>query len=154
MEPQKLALKDIHLPDTIGWWPPAIGWWVLAVLIPLFCWFVFWLYKRVTRKTPVKTAKNLLLVLKQDDVLADKDKLIVISKLIRRVSISLSPRTETASITGQAWLEHLDSSVQGTPFSQGIGKVLANVHYQKSVPADLDIASVIKLCETWLQAQK
>ncbi len=154
MEPQQLPLRDIHLPDSIGWWPPAIGWWILAILLPLLCWFFVWLYKRITRKTPVKTAKNLLLALKQDGLLDDQDKLLVVSKLIRRVSISLSPRTETASLTGQAWLEHLDKTVQGNPFSRGAGKVLANAHYQKSVSTDLDITAVIKLCETWLQAQK
>ena len=26
----QLDLRDIHLPEAIGWWPPAIGWWLLA----------------------------------------------------------------------------------------------------------------------------
>ncbi len=153
MEPQKLPLKDIHLPDAIGWWPPAIGWWIIAVLIPLLCWFVFWLYKRVTRKTAVKTAKKILLTLKQDSSLDDKAKLAELSALMRRVAISQSPREEAASLTGQTWLEYLDKYVQGSPFTQGPGKILADVHYKKSISA-LDIAPVIKLCETWLKAQK
>lgn len=153
MEPQKLPLRDIHLPEAIGWWPPAIGWWVLAVLIPLLCWFFFWLYKRITRKTAVKTAKKLLITLQQDSSLDDKDKLGELSSLMRRVTISQSPRAETASLTGQAWLKFLDKSVQGTPFTQGAGKVLADAHYQKSATA-FDVAPVIELCETWLKTQK
>jgi hypothetical protein len=153
MEPQQLPLRDIHLPEAIGWWPPAIGWWILAALIPLLFWFIVWLYKRITRKTAVKTAKKLLLALQQDTSLSDKDKLGELSALMRRVAISQSPRAETASLTGQAWLKFLDKSVQGAPFTQGAGKVLADAHYQKSITA-VDIVPVIKLCETWLKAQK
>jgi len=154
MEAQQLQLRDIHLPDAIGWWPPAIGWWILMILIPLFCWFVYWLFKRITRKTAVKTAKRLLLSLKQDNDLEDKDKLIELSKLVRRVAISLAPRREVASLTGPQWLEYLNQSVKGTPFSEGAGKVLADVHYKKTVATDLDISATIALCERWLKAQK
>jgi cbb3-type cytochrome oxidase subunit 3 len=62
-----LPLKDIHLPEAISWWPPAIGWWLLLVLIPLTVFILVWAYRYLTRKTAVKTAKKLLLTLKQDD---------------------------------------------------------------------------------------
>ncbi len=156
MGPQtpQLDLKDIHLPDAINWWPPAIGWWLLAILIPLLCFFLFWLYKRLTRKTAIKTAKKLILQIKQNTQTDDKQKLTELSQLIRRVAISLSPRAETASLTGQAWLDYLDKSVTGTPFSQGAGKVLVIAQYQKSSTTDIDISSLIAVCEDWLKAQK
>jgi hypothetical protein len=156
MEPQapQLDLKDIHLPDAINWWPPAIGWWLLAILIPILCFFLFWLYKRITRKTAIKTAKKLILQIKQNTQADDKQKLTELSQLIRRVAISLSPRTETASLTGQAWLEYLDKSVTGSPFSQGAGKDLASAQYQKSPITDIDIPTLISVCEDWLKAQK
>ncbi len=156
MEPQapQLNLKDIHLPDAINWWPPAIGWWLLAVLTPLFCFFLFWLYKRLTRKTAIKTAKKLILQIKQNTQTDDKQKLAELSQLIRRVAISLSPRAETASLTGQTWLEYLDKSVTGTPFSHGAGKVLATAQYQKPSTTNIDITSLINVCEDWLKAQK
>lgn len=154
MEPQQLPLKDIHLPDTISWWPPAIGWWLVAISIPLICLLIIWIYKHITRQTAVKSAKKLLLTITQNTSSNDMDKLTELSKLMRRVAISQSPRAESASLSGQLWLQYLDKSVKGSPFTQGAGKVLADTHYQPSSTTDLDINSVIKLCKTWLQAQK
>jgi hypothetical protein len=154
MQGQQLQLRDIHLPEAIGWWPPAPGWWILAILVPLFLLFSIVLYKRITRKTAKKTAKKLLLKLKQDTTLDDKHKLQEISALMRRTAISISPRAETASLTGQTWLKFLDSSVNGSPFTEGPGKFLADAHYQKQAVVDLDIPQLITLCEDWLKAQK
>lgn len=152
---QQIELRDIHLPDTtFGWWPPAIGWWILAMTIPLLCVFIFWLCKRITRKTAVKTAKKLLLQIKHDTNLEDKYKLVELSELIRRVAISISPRKETASLIGRAWLEYLDSSVKGSPFTLGVGRYMADAHYQKSAVTGLDMSHLINLCEDWLNAQK
>ena len=153
MEPQQLDLRDIHLPEVIDWWPPAIGWWILAILIPLCCWFFVWLYKRITRKTAVKTAKKLLRNIKQDNTLDDKQKLIALSALLRRVAISISPRDEIASLNGHAWLQYLDKTIKGTPFTSGAGSILANGHYQQST-SDYDINALIKVCDNWLSSQK
>jgi len=154
MGPQALDLRDIHLPEAINWWPPAIGWWLLVVLIPLCCWFFIWLYKRITRKTAIKTAKKLLKDIKQDAALDDEQKLIALSALLRRVAISISPRNEIASLTGHAWLSFLDSTIKGSPFTSGAGKVLADMHYRKTNDTEYDISQVITICENWLNSQK
>lgn len=154
MEPQSLDLKDIHLPEAISWWPPAIGWWLSPVLTLLLCAFIFWLYKYLTRKTAIKTAKKQLLKIKQDNSSEDIQKLASLSELLRRVAISVAPRNECASLTGKAWLEYLDSSVKGTPFTEGAGQYLADTHYKKTPGNDVDISQITSLCENWLKAQK
>ena len=154
METEQLILKDIHLPEVMGWWPPAIGWWIVAILVPLSCLLMIWLYKRITRKTALKAAKKLLLSIKQDSTLEDDDKLKQLSELVRRVAISISPRAEAASLTGQAWLTYLDNSVKGTPFTQGVGAVFADAHYRQAPHPDLDMSQLMTLCEKWLSAQK
>ncbi|MCK9395598.1 MAG: DUF4381 domain-containing protein [Methylobacter sp.] len=153
MNPTLLDLKDIHEPEAIGWWPPAIGWWILAVAIPLLIICLIWLYKRLTRKTALKTAGKILAEIKQDASRDNLQKLCDLSVLVRRVAISVSPRAKTAGLTGRQWLEFLDSSVKGMPFSEGVGQLLADAPYRKTPPTEPEISQLIDLCEDWLKAQ-
>lgn len=148
-----LDLKDIHEPEAIGWWPPAIGWWILAVAIPLLIILLVWLYKRLTRKTALKTANKMLARIKQDATQDNLQKLSELSVLVRRVAISVSPRAKAAGLTGRQWLEFLDRSVKGTPFSEGIGQLLGDAPYRNTPPTELEISQLINLCEDWLKAQ-
>lgn len=153
MNPTLLDLKDIHEPEAIGWWPPAIGWWILAISIPLLIIFLVWLYKRLTRKTAIKTAGKLLAQIKQDQTRDNLQKLSDLSVLIRRVAISVSPRVKTAGLTGRQWLAFLDRSVKGLPFSEGVGQLLADGPYRKTPPTELEISQLFDLCEQWLKSQ-
>ena len=153
MQPTELPLKDIHLPEAIGWWPPAIGWWLLAVLIPLLIMFLYWFYKRLTRKTAIKAAKKNLAAIKVSPALDSNQKLRELSMLVRRVAISVSPRAEAASLTGRQWLAFLDKSLTGAPFSDGCGQLLAEAPYRNTSPTELEISQLISLCEDWLKAQ-
>ncbi len=151
---ETLPLRDIHMPEAIGWWPPALGWWLLLLLVPLSCLLIAWIYKRVTRKTAVKSAKKLLTAIQHNNTLEDLHKLQQISALLRRVAITVSPRSNCAGLTGNAWLAYLDQSVNGAPFSQGAGRFLSDAHFRRSAPDDLNIAALCKLCQNWLKAQR
>ncbi|MGZ5008508.1 MAG: DUF4381 domain-containing protein [Methylobacter sp.] len=153
MNPTLLDLKDIHEPEAIGWWPPAIGWWILAILIPLLIILLVWLYKKLTRKTAIKAANNLLVQIKQDQTRDNLQKLSDLSVLLRRVAISVSPRAKAAGLTGKEWLEFLDRSVKGLPFSEGAGRLLADAPYRNTAPTEQEISQLIDLCEDWLKAQ-
>ena len=50
MDPDQLPLRDLHLPDPVGWWPPAPGWWLLlATLAMLLIWLAVVLRSRHRR---------------------------------------------------------------------------------------------------------
>ena len=152
MNPTLLDLKDIHEPDAIGWWPPAIGWWILAVAVPLLIIFLIWFYKRLTRKTALKTASKMLAQIKQDATRDSFQKLSELSVLVRRVAISVSPRAKAAGLTGRQWLAFLDRSVKGLPFSEGVGQLLADAPYRKTPVTEQEMSQLIDLCEDWLKS--
>ena len=153
MQDSQLPLRDIHIPEPVSWWPPAIGWWCLAIVIPLLLVFFIWLYKRLARKNALKTAKKYLTAIKQDTSKEASHKLAELSVLIRRVAISVAPRELAAGLTGREWLEYLDQSVKGSPFSTGAGQLLADAPYRKSAITEAEMLSLINLCEEWVEAQ-
>ncbi|ATI03366.1 MULTISPECIES: DUF4381 domain-containing protein [Cycloclasticus] len=150
---ETLPLKDIHLPAEVSWWPPALGWWLvlLVVVVVLVC--AWWLYKKLTRRTAIKAASALLVDIKQSKNNDELNTLKQLSMCLRRVSISVNPRNKTAGLTGKDWLEYLDQSVDGTPFSTGIGRYLSETPYRQTAPEDIEIDDLIELCECWLKRQ-
>jgi len=151
---QSLPLRDIHLPETVGMWPPAIGWWLLLIVLPLLFLVAWWLFKRIAKTTLTKEALKILDQIKNDPNSDQKQKLQQLSSWLRRIAISLASRKELASLSGQDWLAYLDQSIEGTPFSNGIGRYLADGHYQKSLPDNVDITALAELCENWLRRQQ
>lgn len=149
---EALALKDIHLPETIGWWPPAPGWWLLLLALILLVLAVRYLYRRLTRKTAVKRAQKLLMQIRQQS-LEPAACLNELSSLLRRTAISRDGRSPVAGLHGQAWLEYLDKNLPDTPFSQGVGRYLGNAHYRPTLPDDIDVDALFTLCERWLKQQ-
>ena len=151
MPANSLPLRDIHLPEAIGWWPPAIGWWLLLVLVPLLAALLFYMFRRITRKTALKTAKKCLAALKQDTSLDERQKLVELSALLRRMAISIAPREQAAGLTGQAWLALLDRPLPDAPFSNGIGRLLVDAPYQQHAPSRAELDQLLQLAEQWLK---
>ena len=75
-----------------------------------------------------------------------------ISELIRRVSISLFKREESASLTGQNWLLFLDQLNGDKSFSNGIGKTLIEAPYQAK--PDYDAVELLALISSWIDSAK
>ncbi len=151
-DPTTLALRDIHLPDSILWWPLAPGWWILLLLIIITVASVFFLiqHRRKHRTSAVTLAKQELERI-ENEFNSNQDKSILvkeISELIRRVSISLFKRDESASLTGQDWLLFLDNLNDGESFSNGIGRVLIEAPYQAK--ADYDATELLNLTSSWI----
>ncbi|MBL1141188.1 MAG: DUF4381 domain-containing protein [Proteobacteria bacterium] len=151
-DPSNLPLRDIHLPDAVLWWPPAPGWWILSFLVLLITLSVF-LYIRRRRKhrmSAIYLAKQELNRI-ENEFKSNQDKSVLvkqISELIRRVSISLFNRNESASLTGNDWLFFLDELNGDESFTKGIGRVLIEAPYQAD--PDYDEKDLLNLISTWI----
>ncbi len=60
-------LRDIHLPQSVHWWPPAPGWWIVAaLLLALGIWLSRYLQARYRRQYFRGESQDLLKQIWQD----------------------------------------------------------------------------------------
>lgn len=153
MSPAELPLRDIHLPETVDWWPPAPGWWVLAGIVFLAAGVVVWLVWR--RRTRVRRAALAELRRIEQDY-ADHGDVARLAKelsvLMRRAAITVEPRREVAGLTGRDWLAWLDRGLEGRPFSDGPGRCLAEAPYRPPEEAAVgDAMALLGVCRARLR---
>ena len=138
-------LRDIHLPDPISWWPPAPGWWLLLGLLVIFTllgWLAYRWYCRGAIKRAALTELERISNHYKEQALLQQ-----LSQLLRRVALATHPRQQVAGLQNQAWLEFLDRFVTGSPFSDGVGTILADGPYQSN-DVEYDATALIRLSKS------
>lgn len=158
MPTNPLSLRDIYLPEPIGWWPLAVGWWVLfGLILLLFIVVIKWLrYRREQQYSVVSRAQNDLQTIGSEYRQNNDVQYLIreLSAFFRKVCISLFPREQTAGLIGKDWLLFLDQCMsvvdQDKPFSTGIGRLLLEAPYRQQV--DIDGEQLLLLCERWISA--
>lgn len=154
MNPDELPLRDIHLPDPIGWWPPAPGWWIVAVLILIAIGAAaIWSRRRAAwRRSAVYLAQGELDTLQKAWVEhGDAHRLAAdLSIWLRRVSMSVRTRQQAASLTGAQWWRYLDELAGVGVFGPDGGKLIAEAPYRAA--ANIDADQLLSLCQRWLSA--
>lgn len=148
-----LPLRDIHLPDSVSWWPPAPGWWVLLALLICACLIMrYWRRNRGRRNLRQLALQELDRIEnrfgQQDN---ERQALENLSVLLRRIAVSRYPREQVASLTGDRWLQFLDSVTGTDEFSRGPGRALADAPYNPALHAD--IPDLIDLSRRWIGAE-
>ncbi|RLP52789.1 MAG: DUF4381 domain-containing protein [Ketobacter sp.] len=147
-------LKDIHLPESIGIWPPAIGWWLLAIiLLALVIGGLIWLLKR-HQATAYKRVAQAQLQEIESRFQKDKDYrqlLSDLSVLLKRTCITRYGRARVAGLTGKEWLKFLDEAGSTQDFTQGPGKVLVSERFQPTPNANSQ--ALLQLVQSWLKKQ-
>ena len=133
MNPEELPLRDLHLPDAVGWWPLAPGWWLLGVLAMLA---LGWLVRRYLAHRRRGAARRY--ALKRLEALSaeyarDGNAVALgaeLSELVRRTMLAYAPRADVAGLTGEAWLEWLDRDLDRSHFAEGDGRPLIEWPYR------------------------
>lgn len=112
-------LKDIHLPEAVGWWPLAAGWYLLMFLcLTLTFITVFFLWHRYIRTLSKKQALRLLQTYKTQHQQDGNSQLASarVSELLKRVALVYFPRSEAAGLKGDSWVRFLNETAKNVDF--------------------------------------
>ena len=140
---ETLPLRDIHLPDPIGWWPLAPGWWGVLVLLILLIGILVYVIRRRRRITPIKLALAELARIEADANMPAVQKVQALSILMKRFVLSLRSREEVAGLAGQDWMKLMDQLFNTDQYTQGAGRYLAESPYRRELPT----AQLLELCK-------
>lgn len=157
MEDRALPLRDLHLPDAIGWWPLAPGWWaVIAIAAAVIAyvawrWYRAWLFNAPRRFALRELARiEAAYVEHRNPVRLGKQ----LSELLRRGMLAYAPRDAVAGLTGEQWLAWLDTNMPVPYFHTEGGKSLITLPYRDPGGdfADVDIGALIAAVRMRLRA--
>ena len=148
MDENALPLRDLHLPDVIGWWPLAPGWWVvLTIAVAVLVYLAWRVYKRWQFHAPRRYALRELARF-EAEYLEHRNPVVLgkqLSELLRRGMLAYAPREEVAGLTGEAWLAWLDEGMPLPYFHTEGGKSLLNLPYRDPEGdfSDVDVNALV-----------
>lgn len=141
MDPEQIPLRDLHLPETIGWWPLAPGWWIVIGLLLIVLGFGLQRYRRYRARNAARRHA----LARLDELLTEYEtrRNVVafsagVSELLRRTMLAYAPRKNVAGLTGEEWLAWLDKDLVHPQFVTGPGRKLIELPYRNPDSQEID----------------
>jgi hypothetical protein len=146
-------LRDIHLPQTGGFWPPAPGWWILAAALLVAVAALVWLVRRHRRRNRWLKQARVELANLERTVSKEPQWFALLNALLKRVARERYPTEHPEAQSGEQWanclLRHLPD---GRIAQQPVVNALVNSAWQPKPTAEP--AQALDFARTWLEAQK
>ena len=153
-EQPTLELRDLHLPEPAGWWPPAPGWWLLAALLILLP-LIEWALRKRRQGQPPRYRRAALAELQRVELSyrssGDGTRAVAeTSALLKRVALSCYPTEQVAPLGGAQWADFLARD-DDPALRQTLSELLERVH--RGGP-DADPAPLFAFAARWIRAQQ
>jgi len=140
------GIDEMMLPPPVSWWPAAPGWKVLGVI--LIVWLMLLGIRRIRRWWRNRYRRVALQQLARIEQQAGgrwRDIVAVLPYYLKVTALQAYPRSEVASLSGDAWTRFLDAHYAGPPFASGVGKKLLAVAYLPPSQWHIDEAEAAQL---------
>ncbi len=148
------GLQDIHLPEPIGWWPPAWGWCVLGLMLMVgLIALGLYIIRRYINGQKKRQALRLLKSYRQEYLDKANSQLGAarVSELLKRVALVYFPRMSVASLNGEAWINFLNTTSKGLDF-ECVKQELLEIPYKPPKKCDLEL--LYSLAFKWISQRR
>lgn len=149
-------LRDIHLPDAVGWWPPAPGWWLLALLLVAGLAFAAWrLWLRWQRNAYRRSGERELNQLFASwQVSSDNREFMQeLNALLKRTALYSFPGLDVAALNGARWTGFLDQHRDDNEHGGFSGGPLESGPYAPTAEG-IDVAALYSASLHWLRKHR
>jgi hypothetical protein len=148
MEENTLPLRDLHLPEAIGWWPLAPGWWLLIGIAAAALGYVAWRWYRAWMFNAPRRFALRELARYEAEYVEHRNPVTLgkqLSELLRRSMLAYAPREAVGGLTGEAWLAWLDDNMPVPYFHTEGGKSLLSLPYRNPDDdfSDIDVGALL-----------
>jgi len=154
MEQDPLSqLRDIHLPEPGGFWPPAPGWWLMLVIIIALGVLVFLLIRRKIRRNRwLGTARRELDRLERA-ARPDSEWFGALNALLKQSARIRYPERLPESLSGEPWVRFLlETSPKDRIASRPVVEAMVNSSWQ--LHPECHTRDAIAFVRVWLGGQK
>jgi Ca-activated chloride channel family protein len=139
-------LDDVQVPEPVSYFPVTPIWtWIfgIAALIILFLLYKVW--RRWKREQYRKLACH---ELERTASVKGPAYVMKVSQILKWTALAAYPRKSVAGLEGLDWLRFLDSTSEGTEFTEGAGRSLASSQYRRN--ADVEEDALGALAKKWI----
>ncbi len=150
-------LADIHLPEPVGFWPPAPGWWVLFVLLSVITYFTakrlyaLWRVRRTCRFAIIELEKCMTALRSSAaDNAAKLDFVNEINAVLRRVALKNFPSEPVANLGGSQWIAFLRTHGDAQLLSEPLAATLSQGRFAQQWDVDSD--GLYRMAHQWISS--
>jgi len=154
-------LADIHLPEPIGFWPPAPGWWLLgllAIAVSLYFgrhYLANWKVRRMCnfaiRELDKCLASYRAAIASAPNETSEQLKLDFVNELnavLRRVALKEFPQANLASLGGAQWIAFLRKHGDASLLTEDLANTLSQGRFAKHW--DIDEQKLYQMAHQWI----
>ncbi len=151
------GIEEVHLPETVSWWPQTIGWKVLGLLLLIAV--AYWLSVQAKKWWRNRYRRDALSRLASLEQRANGWQQVVrqLPFLLKATALQAYPRCDVAQLSGSLWLQFLDAQYEGPAFHEGSGQILLLVAYQPESQWHIkkhDAQSLIEMSRLWIREHR
>jgi hypothetical protein len=143
-----LPLRDLHLPEPVGWWPLAPGWWALLILLAALLAYGLVRWHQRRQRNAARRYALRKLARYEAEYLEHRNPVVLgkqLSQLLRRGMLAYAERDEVAGLTGADWLNWLDRGMPLPYFHTEGAKSLLRLPYRNPQDdvSDIDVDAML-----------